>query len=126
MCLFHAEAPPHTAATTTATAATTSTGGGTAAGLASVALGSAAGALGVGLGSAGELDGDLAVEDGLAVELGDGTLSLGRGREGNEGVADGARGAWVGWDGRGLAAPRVSLDELRDAEKQGPPRPGSP
>jgi hypothetical protein len=80
----------------------------------------------MGLGSAGELDGDLAVEDGLAVELSDGTLGLGWGREGNEGVADGARGAWVGGDGRGLAVPRVSLYVLRHAEKQGPPTPGSP
>jgi hypothetical protein len=62
----------------------------------------------VGLGGAGQLDRDLAVEDGLAVELGDGTLGLGRGREGDEGVADGARGAGVGGDGRGLAVQRVS------------------
>jgi len=52
---------------------------------------------------AGELDGDLAVEDGLAVELADSTLGLGWGRYVDEGVADWAGGAWVGWDGCGLA-----------------------
>jgi hypothetical protein len=57
----------------------------------------------VGLWGASELDGDLAVENSLSVQLGDGTLGLSGGREGNEGVADGARGAGVGWDGRGLA-----------------------
>jgi hypothetical protein len=57
----------------------------------------------VSLGCAGELDGDLAVEDSLAVELSDGTLGLGGGRESNEGIADRARGAGVGGDGRGLA-----------------------
>jgi hypothetical protein len=103
----------------TATTATTSTGGSTATSLASVALGSAAGALSVGLGSAGKLDGDLAVEDGLAVELSNGTLGLGWGREGNEGIADGARGARVGGDGRGLAVRRVSFTLLRHAEKTG-------
>lgn len=54
--------------------------------------------------SAGELDGDLAVEDGLSVQLGDGTLGLSRSGEGDEGISDGARGAGVGWDGRGLAS----------------------
>jgi hypothetical protein len=63
----------------------------------------------VSLGGAGKLDRDLAVEDGLAVQLSDGTLGLGRSREGNEGVADGARGAGVGGDGRGLAVQRVSI-----------------
>ena len=60
--------------------------------------------LGVGLGGAGKLDGDLALEDGLAVELGNGALGLGGGRESNEGVADGAGGARVGGDGNRLTA----------------------
>ena len=61
------------------------------------------------LGLASELDGDLAVEDGLAVELGNGALGL-RGRgEIDEGVAAGAGGAGVGRDGGGLAARGVSL-----------------
>jgi hypothetical protein len=94
-------------AATTATAASTTAGGGTAAVVAST-LGTAASALGVSLGSAGQLDGDLAVEDGLAVELSNGTLGLGWGREGNESVADRARSAGVGGDGRGLAVQRVS------------------
>jgi hypothetical protein len=57
----------------------------------------------VGLWGTGELDGDLAVKDGLAVELGDRTLSLGGSGESDEGVADRAGGARVGGDGRGLA-----------------------
>jgi hypothetical protein len=55
------------------------------------------------LGSTRELDGDLAVKDGLAVELGDGAVGLGWRRQSDEGVADGTRGARVGGDGRGLA-----------------------
>lgn len=57
----------------------------------------------MGLRSAGELDGDLAVKDGLAVELSNGALGLRWGGEGDEGVADGTGGARVGRDGRGLA-----------------------
>lgn len=96
-------------AATTATAASTSASGGSATVLAAVALSTAAGALSVSLGSAGQLDRDLAVEDGLAVELSNGALGLGRGRQSNEGVADGTRGARVGGDGRGLAVQRVSM-----------------
>ena len=47
---------------------------------------------------AGELNGDLAVEDGLAVQLVDGTLGLRRRGDVNEGVADWAGRAWVGGD----------------------------
>ena len=95
-------------ATTTATSATASTGGATAAVLGTGALSAATSALGVSLGSAGQLDGDFAVEDGLAVELSNGALGLGGGGQRNEGIADGALGAGVGGDGRGLAVRRVS------------------
>lgn len=54
------------------------------------------------LGLASELDGDLALEDLLAGELSDGTLSLARGREVDEGVADGAVGARVLGNGNRL------------------------
>jgi len=108
-------------AAATATAATTSTGRSTTAGLASVALGTATGTLSMGLGSAGKLNGDFAVEDSLAVELGDGTFGLGRGRQSHKGVADRARGTWVGGDGRGLAVERVSfMCASCHAEKSGP------
>lgn len=90
-------------AASTATTASTSAGGSAAAVLGAGALCAAAGTLSMGLGSAGKLDGDLAVEDGLAVELSDGTLSLGWGREGDEGVSNGTRGTGVGGDGCGLA-----------------------
>lgn len=69
------------------------------------------------LGCAGKLDGDLAVKDGLAVELGDGTLSLGGGGERDKGVADGTRGARVGGDGRGLAVSRVSKSHVLGVER---------
>jgi hypothetical protein len=62
----------------------------------------------VSLGGAGKLDRDLAVKNGLAVQLSNGTLSLRGCRQGNESVADGARGARVGGDGGGLAVQRVS------------------
>jgi hypothetical protein len=52
-----------------------------------------------GLRLAGELHRHLAVEDALAVQLVDGALGLGRGRDVDEGVADGTGGAWVGGDG---------------------------
>jgi hypothetical protein len=78
----------------------------------------------VGLGGAGQLDRDLAVEDGLAVELGDGTLGLGRGRERNEGVADRARGAGVGGDGCGLAVCNVLARAC--GMGRAAPTPGSP
>jgi len=54
--------------------------------------------LGSRLGLASQLDGDLAVKDVLAVEVGDGALSLRRGRNVNEGVSDGTSGARVGGD----------------------------
>lgn len=83
---------------TAATATTTSTSGGTAASLVGT-FGTATSALGVSLRSAGQLDGDLALENGLAVELGDGTLRLGRGGESHESISDRARCAGVGGDG---------------------------
>ena len=55
------------------------------------------------LGLAGELDRDLAVKNGFAVELGDGALGLGGGGEVDKGVADGAGGARVDGDRGGLA-----------------------
>lgn len=66
-------------------------------------LGSAASTLGLGLGGASELDGDLALENGLAVQLSNGALGLSWGGESNEGIADGAGGARVSGDGGGLA-----------------------
>ena len=61
------------------------------------------GLLGVGLGLASKLDGDLALKDLLARELGNGTLRLGGGGQVDEGVADGAFGSWVLGDGDSLA-----------------------
>jgi hypothetical protein len=55
---------------------------------------------------AGELDRDLAVKNGLAVQLLDGTVGLGGGGNVNKGVADGAGGARVGGDGGGLTVRR--------------------
>lgn len=63
------------------------------------------------LGLTSELHRNLAVEDGLAVQLIDGTLGLGRCGDIDEGVADRAGGAWVGWDGCGLTV-GGSLDQL--------------
>lgn len=63
--------------------------------------------LNVGLGLAGKLDRDLALENFLARELGDGTLRLGGGRQVDEGVADGAFGARVLGDGDSLAAEHI-------------------
>jgi len=54
------------------------------------------------LGLASELDRDLALENLLAGELSDGTLSLGGSREVDEGVTDGAVGARVLRDGNRL------------------------
>jgi hypothetical protein len=112
--------------TATATATAAATGRGTAALLSTAgALGTAAGTLGVSLGSAGKLNGDLAVEDGLAIKLSNGTLSLRWCRKGNKGVADGARGARVGRDGCGLAVQRVRSGDCvmhtRPALTQGSP-----
>lgn len=67
---------------------------------------------------AGQLYGDLAVEDGLAVELVNGALGLGWGRDIDEGVANGASGTGVGWDGgsfTGRIVSAQSLDECHDA-----------
>lgn len=96
-----------TGAATAATATATTAGGGTAAMLgAAGTLCTTARALGVGLRSASKLDGNLAVKDGLAVELSDRTLCLGGRRQRDEGVSDGARGARVGGDSDGLAVQR--------------------
>lgn len=62
----------------------------------------------MGLRLASKLDGDLAVEDGLAIELSNGALGLRRSGEVDEGVADGAGGAGVGRNGGGLAGRGVS------------------
>jgi hypothetical protein len=51
-----------------------------------------------------KLDRNLAVEDGLAIELLDGTLGFGWGRDVDEGVTNGTGSARVGWDGRSLTA----------------------
>lgn len=92
------------AASCTATTATaTATSGLATTGSALTTLGGLSGRLGL----AGKLDGDLAVEDGLAVQLLDGTVGLGGGGHVNEGVADRAGGARVGGDGGGLAVKHV-------------------
>ncbi len=87
-------------ASTTATATSTATSGAlrvAATLLAFTALGTLLGGTSR-LRLAGELNRNLAIQDGLAVELIDGTLSLrGRGYV-NEGVADWAGRAWVGGD----------------------------
>lgn len=95
----------YTLATSTAATATTgatATAGGLATASALMAL--TVGTLGllVRLGLASELDGDLALEDLLARELSDGTLSLAGGREVDEGIADGAVGARVLGNRNGL------------------------
>lgn len=93
------------ASTATASTATATTAGGRAATVLGAvgALGSAAGTLGMLLRSAGELDRDLALENGLAIQLLDGALGLRGRRQSHEGVANGAVGARVGGDGDGLA-----------------------
>lgn len=57
---------------------------------------------------AGKLNRDLAVKDGLAVEIVDGALGLGWGRDIDEGVANWASGARVGRDRSGFAVEAVS------------------
>jgi hypothetical protein len=92
-----------TAASSTATTATAATAGGLATtGSALTALGDLSSRLRL----AGELDRDLAVKNGLAVQLLDGTVGLGGGGNVNKGVADGAGGARVGGDGGGLTVRR--------------------
>jgi hypothetical protein len=72
---------------------------------------------------AGELDRDLALKDLLAGELSDGTLSLGGGREVDEGVADRAVGARVLRDGNRLTAAWMVSDGQKgqggDIKKKG-------
>lgn len=88
-------------ATTAATGATATAGGLTAASAFMALTGGTLGLL-VRLGLASELDGDLALEDLLAGELSDGTLSLVGSREVDEGIADGAVGARVLGNGNRL------------------------
>jgi hypothetical protein len=86
-------------ASSTATTATAATAGGLATtGSALTALGDLSSRLRL----AGELDGDLAVKNGLTVQLLDGTVGLGGGGNVNKGVADRAGGARVGGDRSGL------------------------
>ena len=89
-----------TAASSTATTATTATAGRLA--TTGSTLTTLGGGLGSGLGLAGELDGNLAVKDGLAVQLLDSAVGLRGGGDVNEGVADRASGARVGGDRGGL------------------------
>ena len=96
------------AATTATTTATTAGGAAAASG-----LGSLVALLGR-FGLAGKLNRNLTVEDGLAVQFTDGTLSLSGGRDVNEGVADRTGGARVGGDGSGLAACKVSTGKLSE------------
>lgn len=51
---------------------------------------------------AGKLNRDLAIENLLAGEFSNGTLSLARGREIDEGISNWAVGAWVLWDRGGF------------------------
>lgn len=84
-------------ATGTTTAAATATARSSATGTLGtrVAVGGTLGLLTSGLRSASKLDRDLALENVLAGKLSDGTLSLSRGREVNEGIADRAVSARV-------------------------------
>jgi hypothetical protein len=59
------------------------------------------------LGLAGKLDGDLTLQNLLARELSDGTLSLAGGRQVDEGVTDRAVGARVLRDRNRLAVARI-------------------
>lgn len=104
MYAFKTYATTTSSTTATATTAATSPGGSTATVLSTAStLRAATRALSVSLRSAGKLDRDLALENSLSVQLGDGALSLGRRRERNEGISDWARGARVGGNGDGLA-----------------------
>lgn len=102
------------AATTAATTATATTATATASSTTATTLSTgtlAVGSLSLlagGLGLASELDRDLALENLLAGELLDGTLSLGGGREVDKGVADGTVGAGVLGDGDRLAGEETS------------------
>ena len=83
------------ASTATASASTASAASGVATlRLFLAALGSFSGRLGL----AGKLDGNLAIQDGLAVQLVDCAFGLRRGGDVYEGVADWASRARVGWD----------------------------
>lgn len=62
--------------------------------------------LGILLGLAGKLNGNLALQDFLARELGNGALGLAGGREVDKGVANRAVGARVLWDRGRLTARR--------------------
>ena len=73
------------------------------------ACSSTIGLLGVLLGLARKLDRDLAIEDLLARELSDGTLSLAWGREVDKGIAYRAVGARVLWDRGGFTAGRRNV-----------------
>lgn len=73
-----------------------------------------ASALTVGFGSAGELDRHLALKDGLSVELGDGTISLGRGGQSHKGISDRALGAGVGGDRGGFTRGNGTLARGRN------------
>jgi hypothetical protein len=88
-----------TAHSTTATAPTTATAshGWPSAGVI-ISLSTACGPLGVSFRLARKLDRNLALEDGLSVELCNGTLRLRRSREINKGVTDGASSARIDRD----------------------------
>lgn len=102
LALLTALASATASTSSTATTASAATGGVATAGAISVLAALSVGSSGR-LGFASELNRHLAVENGLSVEVLDGALGLGRGGYVNEGVTDGASGAWVGRDGGGLA-----------------------
>lgn len=94
---------------TTTTAGTATTGAVATTGLAGGAFTSRDGTLSLNFWATSKLDGDLALEDGLAVELGDGTLGLRGSGEIDEGVADGAAGTGVDRDGDGFTVSLLVL-----------------
>jgi hypothetical protein len=65
------------------------------------------------LGLAGKLNRDLAIKDLLAGEFSNGTLSLARGGEVDEGISNWAVGAWVLWDRGGFTVAILSAADLR-------------
>jgi hypothetical protein len=91
----HAYVHATTTAATTATVGAATAAGGLAATGALLALAVGSLLLTSSLGLAGKLDGDLALKDFLAGQLRNGTVSLGRGRKVDEGVANRAFGARV-------------------------------
>lgn len=113
----HLTATVSSTATTVAdsTAATATSGLATASTL-TLAVG--IGLVGTSFGLASELDRDLALQDLLARELGNGALGLGGGGQVDECVADRTLGSRVLRDGDSLAADRIEVSKAFVAGKQ--------